>query len=129
VLTHIFAFPRHAVPGLCISLAPSKSKEGAGKAGCRPHPWPASKQKSWRQTPQDWPNNRPSLRNGFTAYTYSPRGPGFLAPVIPRLVTARLDTSVGVSGPHDFAVRIVSFVRAQNALRSDASIASPGQRS
>jgi hypothetical protein len=24
---------------------------------------------------------RPSLRNGFTAYTYSPRGPGFLAPV------------------------------------------------
>ena len=27
-------------------------------------------------------NSRHSLRDGFTAYTWSPRGPGFLAPVV-----------------------------------------------
>jgi hypothetical protein len=34
----------------------------------------------------------------------SPRGPGSFAPVIGGLLR-QLDTSVGVSGPHDFAVR------------------------
>src|SRR5215475_7820908 len=48
---------------------------------------------------------RPSLRNGFTAYTRSPQEPGFLAPVA-RSSLCALDTSVGVSGPRDFAVRI-----------------------
>jgi hypothetical protein len=56
--------------------------EGAGKAGCRPHPWPASNKKSWRQSPQVWPNIRPSLRSGFPAYTRSPREPGLFAPVV-----------------------------------------------
>jgi hypothetical protein len=37
----------------------------------------------------------------------SPRGPGFLAPVIPeKLASQELNASVGASGPHDFAVRI-----------------------
>src|ERR1700693_1157114 len=36
----------------------------------------------------------------------SPRGPGFLAPVIPeKLASQELDASVGASGPHDFSVR------------------------
>src|SRR5258708_16183563 len=36
----------------------------------------------------------------------SPRRPGFLATVAPeKLASQELDTSVGVSGPHDFAVR------------------------
>ena len=38
--------------------------------------------KSTRQNHRFSRSNRPSLRNGFTAYTWSPRGPGFLAPVI-----------------------------------------------
>jgi hypothetical protein len=52
---------------------------------------------------------RPSLRNGVAAYTRSPRGaagmPGLLAPVALPDVLARLDLSVGRSGPHAFAVR------------------------
>jgi hypothetical protein len=32
--------------------------------------------------------------------------PGFLATVALRIITAKLDPSVGRSGPHDFAVRI-----------------------
>src|SRR5580693_8622771 len=35
----------------------------------------------------------------------SPRGPGSFAPVVPRDNPANLNSSVGVSGPHDFAVR------------------------
>ena len=53
-------------------------------------------------------NTQPSLRNGFTAYTYSPRGPGCLAPVTRERSTRAsraLGLSVGRPGPHDFAVR------------------------
>jgi len=31
--------------------------------------------------------------------------PGFLATVVARIISAKLDASVGASGPHDFAVR------------------------
>jgi len=37
-----------------------------------------------------------------------PGVPGFLATVASREASAKLDTSVGVSGPHDFAVRIAA---------------------
>jgi hypothetical protein len=57
---------------------------------------------------------RPSLRNGFTAYIVLSPVTGFVATVvggIPRSIqldrcaTAKLDASVGASGPHHFAVR------------------------
>jgi hypothetical protein len=52
---------------------------------------------------------RHSLRDGFNSVLRALLGePGFLAPVVKRIVTARLDTSVGVSGPHDFAVWVGS---------------------
>jgi hypothetical protein len=35
-----------------------------------------------------------------------PGVPGFLATVALRVIATKLDTSVGVSGPHDFAVRV-----------------------
>src|SRR5262249_55558991 len=63
-------------------------------------------------------------RNGLTAYTYSPRGPGFLAPVARRSFCS-LDTSVGVSGPHDFAVRSSAVRPHEEIMRvAVASIAS-----
>src|SRR3954451_6969917 len=58
---------------------------------------------------------RPSLRNGFTAYNVISSVTGFFATVAP----GKLDTSVGVSGPHDFAVLIGALVS-----RAAASIAS-----
>src|ERR1700730_4425726 len=48
---------------------------------------------------------RHSPRNGLRLIPRSPRGPGSFAPVVPRDNPANLNTSVGVSGPHDFAVR------------------------
>jgi hypothetical protein len=55
--------------------------------------------------------NRHSLRDGLRLISPSPRGPGFLAPVIPeKLASQELDLSVGRPGPRDFAVR-ASHVR------------------
>ena len=48
---------------------------------------------------------RPSLRDWFTAYTCSPRCAGLSGHRRLAERPAKLDTSVGVSGPHDFAVR------------------------
>jgi hypothetical protein len=59
-----------------------------------------------------------SLRDGFTTYSVFWR-PGFIDSVacgLPR----RLDTSVGVSGPHDFAVR-AGTIRLFDASASIAS--------
>ena len=52
---------------------------------------------------------RPSLRNGFTAYTVlSPARPGLLVTVAlkKRELLANLTPAIGASGPHDFAVRV-----------------------
>jgi len=62
---------------------------------------------------------RHSLRDGVTAYTCSPRGPGFLAPVIVPTSSARLSLSVGRPGRHDFTVRERAFV--SRTLTSTAS--------
>ena len=68
---------------------------------------------------------RPSLRNGFTAYIVLSPVTGFFVTVAYGIVFRKLDTSIGVSGPHDFAVRF-SFARprATGAHDAAASIAS-----
>jgi len=63
-------------------------------------------EKSRRQSPQDQPTVRHSLRDGVNAYTSSPRGPAFLPPSLARSPKRRkLGISTGMPGPHDFAVR------------------------
>jgi hypothetical protein len=52
--------------------------------------------------------SRHSLRNGFTAYTCSPRCAGLVSHRHLSFIIDKLDTSVGVPGPHDFAVRTVA---------------------
>jgi hypothetical protein len=52
-------------------------------------------------------NTQHSPRNGFNRLLRAlPGVPGLLATVAERNCFHRLDTSVGVSGPHDFAVRL-----------------------
>jgi hypothetical protein len=53
---------------------------------------------------------RPSLRSGFTTYFVLSSVTGLSCHRHSADISAKLDTSVGVSGPHDFAVR-VSAVR------------------
>ena len=82
-----------------------RDQEGAGNAGRWPHPWPACKTKSRRQSPQVQPITRHSPRNGFTAYSALSPGTGLFCPRHFADTSAKLDASVGASGPHDFAVR------------------------
>src|SRR5690348_12144356 len=61
----------------------------------------------------------------LTLMACSPREPGLIAPVITRLVTARLDLSVGRPGPHAFASASAPFVRTRDLARvANTSIAS-----
>src|SRR5690242_20327848 len=53
----------------------------------------------------------------LTLMACSPRGPGFLAPVIARMTSAQLDLSVGRPGPHAFASAPASVVSARKARR------------
>ena len=91
-------------PSLCIEHAPRK-QEGAGKAGCRLHPQPrvrnkkAHEHRHYRFTGL----TRPSLRDGLRLISCSPRCAGLVSHRRRRNCFRQLDTSVGVSGPHDFA--------------------------
>ena len=65
--------------------------------------------------PQVSRTTRPSLRDGFTDYTQSPRRPARLPPSsrkMPLGMLAKLDLSIGRPEPCDFTVRDVAYVRA-----------------
>jgi hypothetical protein len=84
----------------------SEIEERAGKAGCRLTFSARVQQKKARGGHNRFNRIiRPSPHNGFNGVLRAPRGPGFLAPIIGEIISRRLDASVGVSGPHDFAVR------------------------
>jgi len=59
-----------------------------------------------------------------------PGAPGFLATVAGaiRMHRRQRDTSVGVSGPRDFAVRLPSFVRMHEHTAAEAGHRIPHQR-
>ncbi len=85
--------------------------EGAGKAGCRPHPWSACSKKARGRTTGTSRTSRPSLHDGLRLIRDLPGAPGCLATVASetRKRLRQLNTSVGVSGPRDFAVRARGF--------------------
>jgi hypothetical protein len=66
---YAFAIPRATnAPGYAPTLSLLKI-EGAGKAGCRLHPWVPCNKKHGGRTTGSTGINRLSPRNGFTAYT------------------------------------------------------------
>jgi hypothetical protein len=72
--------------------------------------------------------SRLSPRNGFTAYTRSPRGTAFLAPVAEPTQAGRIDARVAAPGPRDFAVRCRRFVRHASMPDAASVHRSPSQR-
>jgi len=98
-------------------LLPSalRKREGAGKAGSSPPPWPACRKECRRQVPQVQPRH-PGLPCAMvlTAASLSPRCAGLLATVarVTRERQRKRNTSIGVSGPRDLTVRAGSFVGA-----------------
>src|SRR5882724_11401801 len=99
--------------------------KGAGNAGraMRPQPRVQNKKAHEHSHHRFTGNTRPSLRNGFNGFLRAlPGDRAFLPPSSPRSFASReLDTSVGASGPHDFAVR-------GNAPSSEACPASTASR-
>jgi len=126
------AFPRHETcPGDAATSCPPRS-EGTGNAGCWPHPRALRAKKTAlcaRKQQQGSQINRHSLRDGLRLIRGLLGVPGLLASVASRSSSARLDASVGASGPHDFArpQAMLSSAR-QAALSTLASIASRCQR-
>ena len=102
-------FSRRHAPELCKSYSPKK--EGAGKPGVR-----CTRGRAWcvintRVSHHRFTGSiRLSLRNGFNGFLRALPGDRACLPPSLRVASAELDTSVGASGPHDFAVR-VSTVR------------------
>ena len=129
---HIAAFPRHALPGVLQIGSPSPEQRAQGRPGAdcarrsraREHTGIPCAEALGQNTTGTAETSRPSPRNGFTAYTRSPRGTAFLAPVAEPAQAGRIDARVAAPEPHDFAVRSRRFVGlAEASLTPQASIA------
>jgi hypothetical protein len=90
---------------------PSELQRGRGEGRVFATPMSLKKlarlqKKSRRQSPQVWPQH-PAFpaRWLYGLYVLSP-GTGLIAPVFATTLTRCADTSTGMPGPHDFAVRI-----------------------
>src|SRR5581483_4011139 len=94
--------------------------EGAGNAGCTPHPLPCVQNKKTHAGQHRYAEITPALPAQwlYGLLRALPGVPGLLAPSSRRLLPMRLDPSIGGSGPHGLTVRIVPHV-----LRPKASIA------
>jgi hypothetical protein len=106
-----FAFPRHDLPGFCIVSRPRE--EGAGSAGCRPHPWPACNKKSRRQLPQVRRQSGAPRAMVYGLFHALPGVPGLIASVACPACRARkadianLTDLIPASGNRDHAALLV----------------------
>jgi hypothetical protein len=114
---HDFAFPRRDAPEVCLnSLAPRKTRaQGMPDARCTRGLVRKLCKRAAHEHTGSAEALRHSLRNGFTAYTRSPRSIGLSCLRRPRIwfcppgwadkTSADLTPTSEASGPHDFAVR------------------------
>ncbi len=99
----------------CVRVArvvsPSSTKRAQGMPGAgRPHGPPAKKMQA-AGTTGSAETSRHSPRDGWAAYTSSPRGPAVLPPSRTDHHPRPLGLSTGRPGPYDFAGASGSFVR------------------
>ena len=104
--------------------------EGAGKAGCPPHPrLPVHEKKHGEGTTGEGGNIRPSLRDGFNAYSALSLGTGLSCSHRPRDHLARLASASG-GQDHTILRPLQCRSSARRVARvAKASIASRAQRS
>ena len=116
---YTFAFSRRSSPEACLKFHPPKNKRAQERPDarctrglvCNMH------KKNAHEHTGSAEAIRPSLRSGFTAYNVPSSVNGLSCHRRPQQAFAshELDTSVAVSGPHDFAVR---FSRARQSQLS-----------
>jgi hypothetical protein len=102
-------------PSSAINNPPSEKSEGAGKTGCALHPRSRVHKCTKRRTrAYRFSGGNPAFpAQWFTAYSALSPVTGLSCHRRLARLHAKLDTSVGVSGPHDFAVRISTFRQAR----------------
>jgi len=120
------AFPRPDTPELCKNHSPKT--EGAGKAGCPLHPQPRVRNKKHTSVVTTGSPETPSFPCAMVLTACFVLSPVTGLSCHRRLAEtpAKLDASVGASGPHDFAVRI-SIIRPR-AIRAPDAAASTASR-
>jgi hypothetical protein len=99
---------RRACARVLATTSPSLKSEGAGNAGRSLRPQPCVRnEKAHKHSHHGHTGiTRHSPRNGFNGFLRALLGDrAFLPPSPAKVASRRLDTSVGASGPHDFAVR------------------------
>ena len=102
-------------PECCQFVVPLLEKRAQGKPGADCARSPVCKKcamKAHGLTTGTAETSRLSPRNGFTAYTRSPRGSGLSCPRCQWEDSRQRSARVAAPGPHDFAVRRGVFVRA-----------------
>src|SRR5580692_3903249 len=109
-------------------ICPPPKSGGRGECRVPVAPQPrVGKIKTTRVNPPRSHRDRPAFphANGFNGFLRAlPGEPGLLSPSLARSSSHKLDISVGISGPHDFAVRLVDFVciaQASTASRANVS--------
>jgi hypothetical protein len=126
---HASSLSRRIAPEFVQEFTALIKHKGAGKAGRWPRPWPPCEQKARGRNHRSGRHTRPPLRDGFTIYTRSPRGPALLPPSPASSSHRKLDLSTGRPGPRDFTVASDTSVRASKpTLRPDAPTASRTRR-
>jgi len=103
-----FAFSRPHAPEVLCGIRVPRVTEGAGKAGRAATPAASrGNEKTTRVSHYRYRRiRRPSLRDGLRLSACSPRCPCPFSHRRPQMILCRLSTSLGVPGPHAFAVRI-----------------------
>jgi hypothetical protein len=71
-------------PQVMLKPCPSRDGRAQGRPGAGRTHGPPANEKSWRQSPQVWPNIRPSLRDGFNAVLRALLGDRAFLPPSPR---------------------------------------------
>jgi hypothetical protein len=123
VCRHSFSFSRRNSPELCQPIPPQRA-QGMPDAGRTRRALRARKLHTHaRKQQQGSRNNRHSPRNGFTAYTWSPRCTGLDGHRRLRIITANL---IPASGDRDNTIS--PSARHHSSADAAASIASRAQR-
>ena len=115
---HSSAFSRRDAPELCTNHAP-RINEGVGNAGCPPHPQPRVRNnKAHERSHHRYSRIHPAFPHAMVLTAYFVLSPVTGLSCHRRCAdrSAKLDTSVGASGPHDFAVRDPSTPKASTGL-------------
>jgi hypothetical protein len=128
---HTFAFPRHLAPEVCWKLP---ALEIRGRRECRMRAAPAvSRAKVWKKRTRAYrfSGGDPTFPAQwfYGLLRALPGGPSLLSPSLRRNESTQLDASIGASGPHDFAVRLMRVrLRAFGVHRDPSLVRDDGQR-